>query len=200
MKPLKQLAFVLALAALAAIYWQAQRGAEPQPASPRPVAKQSPVPPAPAPVDEAPVSAPVTQTTIVQVAPPPAAPASAALAVRDRSTRGAKLTIPAGAPIPEMFPFQAERDTLQQLASTYDKTQIPAIAAYLRHSDHRVRDSAINSLIQLGDAAAVPYLESAAQTAEPEEKKRLQEAVTFLKLPSFLDVVAFAKQPAPAQP
>lgn len=207
MKALKQISLVLALSALAAIYWQTQRPATgPQVAStPPPIkAEQAPTTSEPLPLTPAPAATQSAQTTIVQVPAAPATTANQALTVQDRSTRGAKLTIPAGTPIPELFPFQAERDTLQQLASTYDTTQIPAIAGYLRHSDRRVRDSAINSLVQLGDASAVPYLESAAQTAEPDEKQRIQEAVTFLKLPSFLDVVAFAKPtqtpPASATP
>ncbi len=206
MKPLKQLTLVLALGALAAIYWQAQRPARPQLAStpPAPPAEQTPAHADASPLVPAETEATAPRTTIVEVPSTTPAPAITSLTVQDRSNRGAKLTIPVGAPIPELFPFQAERDTLQQLASTYDTTQIPTIAGYLRHSDRRVRDSAINSLVQLGDASAIPYLESAAQTAEPEEKKRIQEAVTFLKLPSFLDVVAFAKPnqapPASATP
>lgn len=204
MKPLKPLLLVTALGALASLYWLA-----PRPAAPAPRVASSPATPATPeastrPTDATPPAAPIpaadaTQTVVVQVPASATPPATASTAAPKSSTRGARLTIPVGAPVPELFPFQAERDTLQQLASTYDPSQIPTIAGYLRHADPRVRDTAINSLVQLGEASAVPYLESAAQTADPETKKRLQEAVTFLKLPSFLDVVAFAK-PAQAQP
>lgn len=107
--------------------------------------------------------------------PPPAPP------VR----RTGPLRIPAGAPIPELFPNQELRDDIIRLASTYDVAQIPTIARYLQHKEETVRDTARIGLIQIGDAKAVPYLQTAALKARtPEEATALREAAEFLGLPN----------------
>lgn len=107
-----------------------------------------------------------------------------------KAKKGARLTIKAGQPIPELFPFQAERDRLHGLGSTYDPRNIPTIAPSLKHEDATVRDAARHALVQIGDAAAIPYLKAAAAAAKtPEEAETLNESAEFLSLPSFMDVI-----------
>lgn len=94
---------------------------------------------------------------------------------------GEPLRIPAGQPIPEVFPYQKERDTIQSLASTYDARRIPEIAAFLDHADPLVREAALQGLLQLSSPEAAPVLRAAAAKAKnPEEATALREAADFL--------------------
>jgi HEAT repeat protein len=90
-----------------------------------------------------------------------------------------------GQAIPELFPGQTERDALQALAARYDPKFIPQIAAYLRHSELMVRLAAVDALVQVGDAGAVPVLTAALAGLAPdsEEATHLQQAIEFLRLP-----------------
>jgi len=92
--------------------------------------------------------------------------------------------MPAGKPLPEIFPHQAQRDAIQTLASTYDPKVIPKIAAYLSDSDETVRAAAVNALIQIGSSEAIPYLKAAQSSAETDEADRLRETIEFLSLPA----------------
>lgn len=152
----------------------------PEAPSPAPhvvVASPSPPPAVTPSVEEAPVTV-----------PPKPAPVNVAKAAE--GSRYARIVIKEGDPVPELFPHQAERETISQLATTYDPTQIPKIAAYLGHSDAMVREAARVGLIQLGDAAAAPVLTEAAKKAPtPEEAALLREAAEFLALPLFVDIV-----------
>ena len=76
---------------------------------------------------------------------------------------------------------------IEELAITYDVASIPALAAFLAHSDPRVREAAREGLITLGEDEAVPYLKAAAQKAPAEEAPLLKEAAEFLALPSITD-------------
>ena len=126
--------------------------------------------------------------------PPPAEANSPADAKPDESAesrRYARIVVKAGQPIPELFPFEAEREKLHNLAAGDDPARFDLIGRHLNHSDARVREAARLAFIQTGDRAAVPYLEKAAKESTiPEETQLLVEAVEFLSLPKFLDVIA----------
>lgn len=131
-------------------------------------------------------TAPMASSPAANAAATP--PAASATEPAPRLLKHGRLRILKGQPIPEVFPHQAERQAIQQLADTYDAKNIPAIAVYLSHADDTVRAAARSALIQLGDAAAIPYLETAAkQAASADEAEALREAVSFLKLPPLLD-------------
>lgn len=121
-------------------------------------------------------------------APAPVQTAAAAPDVTPETTprplKRGQLNMSKGQQIPEIFPHQAERDAIQTLASTYDPKVIPEIAAYLKHSDETVRAAALNALIQIGHADAVPYLKSAVAKAQGDEADRLRETIEFLSLPA----------------
>jgi HEAT repeat protein len=110
-----------------------------------------------------------------------------------------RIAIKAGQNIPELFPYQAERERLLGLASTYDVKNIPLIAPALKHADSTVRDAARQALIQMGDAAAIPFLEEAVRsTRDATEVEALRQIIEFLSLPRFMDVVTMgANPPAP---
>lgn len=102
----------------------------------------------------------------------------------------ARILIPAGQPVPELFPFQAERDAIFDIVASDTKTKIPAIAAYFSHRDATVREAARQGLVQLGDEKAIPVLkEAAAKAPTEEERNSLLESAEFLSLPNFVDIV-----------
>lgn len=135
---------------------------------------------------------PPLETSLASPAPSKAPePAETKLSSDTGRPRHAKIVIKAGEPIPELFPFQAERERLYNLALGDDPARFAAIASHFNHSDARVREAARLALIQTGDRAAVPHLENAIKdAANPDEAKLLLEAVEFLSLPRFLDVIA----------
>ena len=94
---------------------------------------------------------------------------------------GPPLRIAEGKPIPELFPHQKERLTIETLASTYDVANLPAIAGYLTHQDPLVRDAARLGLIQLSRPEAAPVLRAAAEKMDDKnEAAALLEAAEFL--------------------
>ncbi len=116
----------------------------------------------------------------------PATADTADTANAPRQLKRGRLKVPKGQPIPEVFPHQAERQSIQQLADTYDVKNIPAIAVYLNHTDDTVRTAARMALVQIGDASAASYLESALQQNHGEEEtEAIKEAISFLKLPTM---------------
>ncbi len=114
--------------------------------------------------------------------------------------RYARIVIKAGDPIPELFPFEAEREAINNLALGDDPARFAIIASNLNHTDARVRETARLALIRTGDRAAVPHLEQAAKSSPfPEDAKLMVEAAQFLSLPRFLDVMAeHAKAASPS--
>lgn len=185
MKPAHQrLAFATAGVALLACLLLILLRPEKQEQAPAHPPKPSPPPPTsvagtePEPPPSAPAAKPAKSTP----EPKEAAPA------KSRYTR---LTIKAGQPIPELFPFQAERDRLTALGSTYDARNIPVIAPSLSHSEATVREAARQALVQIGDPSAVPYLKRAKDAArDPAEAETLQETIDFLSLPHVIDVLS----------
>jgi len=131
---------------------------------------------------------------VVASAPPTVTPPSSAdtsdlppPTTTKKTTSGAphpgQVRLSAGKSLPEIFPYQAERETIQTLATTYDPKVISKIAAYLTHADETVRAAALNALIQIGHADAVPYLKEALTKTQGDEADRLREAIEFLSLP-----------------
>ena len=148
-----------------------------------PVKPHSPLAEVPAP------DRPTGATTATSATPPPKQTASA----KPKSPY-ARIVIKQGQPIPELTPFQAERDQVMNLAASQDAKQIPSIAGYLEHSDATVREASRQALIQLGDASAVSYLKAAAESAkDPTEAELLREAAEFLGLPKLMDVLKAAQ-------
>nr|MCU0791343.1 HEAT repeat domain-containing protein [Opitutaceae bacterium] len=91
------------------------------------------------------------------------------------------LRIASDKPIPELFPHQDLRLKIEALASTYDASNIPALAGYLDHADPMVRDSARLGLIQLSRPEAASVLRAAAKrTTDADEAAALIEAAEFL--------------------
>lgn len=98
--------------------------------------------------------------------------------------RPSKVRLPASKPLPEIFPHQAEREAIQQLATTYDPKVLPQIAPYLTHADATVRFAAVNAMIQIGHADAIPLLKAALpKIASDEEAENIREAIEFLQIP-----------------
>lgn len=187
--------YLLGLAALvavvSAILFHASRRPAATPAAANDVTAHAP---------EAQASDPIKATEVAPESPSDKAPESpSASPVRDSEPkpRYARLTIRPGEPIPELHPFQAERDHLLNLAATQDPRQVPAVAASLSHPDASVRETARQALLQLGDASAIPALKAAAdKTKSSEEATLLAEAAEFLSLPDLMDVIANPNPPA----
>ena len=96
----------------------------------------------------------------------------------------------AGAPAPAAAPLlngDAAQEAITSLAVTYDAASVPALARYLSHSDPEIRAAARDGLVQLGERAAIPFLEAAAKTAPADEAKELREAAEFLALPTWTE-------------
>lgn len=178
------------------------------PAAPSPGAKPPASESAPAPVAALPAAATEKIQTNAEASAP--APTTAATSPAESAAKPAspyaRIRIPAGQPVPELFPGQAERDTVMALVTSDQpvSARIAAIAPYLRSANASVRSTAVDGLSQLGDKAAIPVLvEAEKNTTAPEEKERINEVIEFLGLPSFLDIVLpntasqAANQPAP---
>lgn len=90
-------------------------------------------------------------------------------------------------------------EAIQELAVTYDAASVPALARFLSNADAEIRAAARDGLIQLGERAAIPYLEEAARHATAEEANALREAAEFLALPTWTERRAAlkARQTAP---
>ncbi len=91
-------------------------------------------------------------------------------------------------PSPEVLdPAEMEAiiEELQGLSSEYSPSAIPKIAVYFDSAHPEVRSEALQSMLQLGERAAVPYLLKAAENAPtPDEAAALKEAAEWLELPS----------------
>lgn len=89
-----------------------------------------------------------------------------------------------GEPIPQLFPYEAQRDEIIRLSTlTPESGVLSSIAAYLKHDDANVREEARTALLRLSSPLAVPYLKEAAASAKStEEADNLREAAEFLTL------------------
>lgn len=119
--------------------------------------------------------APATMPGNAAGAPPPPPSSSAAEPPLPAATEN---TLPTG---------DAARNAIEELYVTYDAASVPALARYLKHPDPEIRSAARDGLINLGERAAIPFLEAAAKTAPAEEAKSLREAAEFLALPTWTE-------------
>lgn len=76
-------------------------------------------------------------------------------------------------------------DQLAELATDQSPSAIPKIAAYFEDPTPEIRSAARESMIQLGERAAIPYLLKAAESAATtEEAREFREAADFIELPA----------------
>jgi hypothetical protein len=87
--------------------------------------------------------------------------------------------------------IQKQIDRLEELEANDDDASLQAILKELTNTNRLVRHEAIEATIQFGGHIAVPVLQDlAARTADPSEKKELQDAADFLALPTLTEVQA----------
>ncbi len=75
---------------------------------------------------------------------------------------------------------------MMDLAMNDDAQSLNSILSELSNNDPDIRNGAIEAVKQFGSLDAIPKLEAAAsKTDSPSEKKTLEDAIEFLKLPSL---------------
>ena len=135
----------------------------------------------------------------------PADPAPTALPVRPIASPATPDPVPTvAAPLPatadaeaekEAAEIQAKIDRLEDLQSNDDAESLHAILNELADSNRVIRHAAIEATTQFRDRAAIPVLSDlAARTTDPEEKQELLDAVEFLTLPTYTEVMAEKKR------
>jgi hypothetical protein len=73
---------------------------------------------------------------------------------------------------------------IEDAAVSYDPAELPRIRPYLEHADGEIRAAAMDGMVVLGDAAAVPMLrDAAARLASRQEAEKFRQAAAFLELP-----------------
>ncbi len=92
-----------------------------------------------------------------------------------------------GAAAAPLLSGEAALEAISDLAATYDAASVPALARYLKHQNPDIRSAARDGLINLGERAAIPFLQEAAKTAAAEEANALREAAEFLALPTWTE-------------
>jgi hypothetical protein len=90
-------------------------------------------------------------------------------------------------PQPALLSGEAAQEAISDLSATYDAVSARPLARYLKHPDPEIRAAARDGLINLGERAAIPFLEEAAKTAPAEEAALLREAAEFLALPTWTE-------------
>ena len=118
--------------------------------------------------------------------PSPAASHVPAEAGTDASVPAESSTVPV-TPQASLLNGEAAQEAISELSSTYDAASVPALALYLKHSDAEIRAAARDGLINLGERAAIPFLEEAAKAAPADEAIQLREAAEFLALPTWTE-------------
>ena len=135
----------------------------------------------------------------------PADPAPTALPVRPIASPATPDLVPTvAAPLPatadadaekEAAEIQAKIDRLEELQANDDAESLHAILNELTDSNRVIRHAAIEATTQFRDRAAIPVLaDLAARTTDPEEKQELLDAVEFLTLPTYTEVMAEKKR------
>lgn len=88
-------------------------------------------------------------------------------------------------------------DALIDLSWMEDAGSLDAILAELRNPEPRIREVAIKAAVNFSSRDAIPRLEAAALRADdPAEKKQLEEAAGFLKLPTLTEHLAKQREKA----
>ncbi len=101
-------------------------------------------------------------------------------------------TSPAPPPDPEHEKYVEETaDKLSRLGMMDDAASREAIMAEFKNPDRRIRQEALDAIIQFGDRSVIPRLEEiAAQTEDPIEQKEIIDAIEYIKLPSLTEYLA----------
>lgn len=74
---------------------------------------------------------------------------------------------------------------LQEVAITYDASNLPKIQPYLTSQDKEVREAAVNAVVTLGEGVGAELLRQAAsQLKDPREKVAFLDAAEYVELPS----------------
>jgi len=118
--------------------------------------------------------------------PAPAASASSSAGRPTEATPSAEAAEPR-ATAPTLPVGEAALQAIDELTVTYDAAAVPDLARYLKHADPEIRAAARDGLINLGERAAIPFLQEAAKTASAEEATALREAAEFLALPTWAE-------------
>jgi HEAT repeat protein len=89
-------------------------------------------------------------------------------------------------------------DELQDLGMENDSESLDTILSELNNRDPRIREAAVDAVVQFGSRDAIPKLEdAAAQTENPKEKAAILDAIEFLKLPTLTEALGQQTQTAP---
>ena len=95
----------------------------------------------------------------------------------------------------ESASVEAQIKRLEDLQANYDAESLQAIHNELTNSNPIIRHAAIEATTQFRDRASIPVLQNlAARTTDPEEKQELLDAVEFLTLPTYTEVMAQKRQ------
>lgn len=134
---------------------------------------------------EAPETAPASPASRQLATPAPRASTPVSAGGEEAGGAQAPAPAPGAAPRAPLLQGEAAHEAITDLVVTYEPAAVPGIARYLAHSDPELRAAARDGLIQLGERAAIPFLEAAAKTAPAEEAVALREAAEFLALPTW---------------
>jgi hypothetical protein len=136
---------------------------------------------------------------------------SPAVPTRITETRPTRPAAPSDLPAPQLSPFAGDpadhrewiderREALMNLSWMEDKASLDAILAELWNPDPQIREGALKATVNFSSRDAIPRLEAAALRAEdPAEKKQLEEAAEFLKLPTLTEHLAKQREKAKAR-
>jgi hypothetical protein len=90
-------------------------------------------------------------------------------------------------------------EELDRLARESDAVSLNTILSELRNLDPRIRQGALEAVIQFRDRAAIPRLQEIAESTEnSEEKNAILKAIEYLKLPTLVERLSEARASASA--
>jgi hypothetical protein len=75
---------------------------------------------------------------------------------------------------------------IMDLGMSDDPESLKTILSEMNNPEGEIRKAAIEATKQFGSADAIPKLEAALSSADTGDKQDIQEAIEFLKLPSFV--------------
>ncbi|MCW1922218.1 HEAT repeat domain-containing protein [Luteolibacter arcticus] len=136
--------------------------------------------------------------------PSPRADGRSSLTDSPRTTeaRPVRPAAPADLPAPQLSPFAGtstehrewlheRREALMDLSWMDDKASLDAILTELWNPDAEIREAALKATMNFSSRDAIPRLQAAALRADdPAERKQLEEAAEFLKLPTLTEHLA----------
>ena len=90
--------------------------------------------------------------------------------------------------------IEARIEQLGELSRQKDSASVEAILLDIRSPDKEIREAALDALMQSGNRDTIPRLaDLAQQTDDPEQKRAIEEAAEFLKLPTITEVLGVGK-------